>query len=37
MGYGARPILSRKLISDAGRQIVDAVQDAGVVGLGGAA
>ncbi len=26
MGYGARPILSRRLISDAGRQIADAVQ-----------
>ena len=26
LGYGARPILSRKLISDAGRQIVDTAQ-----------
>ena len=26
MGYGARPILSRRLVSDAGRQIVDAAQ-----------
>ena len=26
LGYGARPILSRKLDADAGRQIADAVQ-----------